>query len=129
MSKLLAHVVRQAYTIVLIPLFVGFLVAGLFWIFSGGHAAVSALLGVAVWVIPQLYFVTKLFGKALQKNANGMLWVFYRAEMIKFLLSAILFVMVIKYLTVVSTIVLLTFIAAQITFLLTALIILGLKVS
>lgn len=129
MSKLLTHVVRQAYIIVLIPMLVGVLVAGLFWMFSGGNAAISALLGVGVWFLPQLYFVTKLFGKALQKNANGMLWTFYRAEIIKFILSAILFVMVIKYLSVMPAIVLVAFIAAQITFLLTALITLGLKVS
>ncbi len=90
---------RQAYKLVLLQIAV---VLGLFvgwWLFKDIKAGYSALLGGLACVIPSLYFVKKLFSSK-ERSMKKIMFDFYIGEFSKLLLSAVLLVLIFKYLPV-----------------------------
>lgn len=99
MSKSPLHSVRMAaYRLVCLPLALNVIMTTVWMIFSGGIAGASVLLGGVVWLLPNIYFVYQVFSKI--KPAQAIVRTFYRAELIKLVLSAGLFIAVIKYVPV-----------------------------
>jgi len=90
---------RQAYKLVLLQIAVvlGLLVG--WWLFKDIKAGYSALLGGLACVIPSLYFVKKLFSSK-ERSMKKIMFDFYIGEFSKLLLSAVLLVLIFKYLPV-----------------------------
>jgi ATP synthase protein I len=122
MSKLVLQGIRnKAYRLVIIPAYVDIALSFLLAIFAGLNASGSVLLGGVVWIIPNLYMVYRLFSNVSARAVQQIVRTFYRAEIIKLLLSAALFIGMVKLLPLQLGPFSLGYIAAQITFWLTSL--------
>jgi ATP synthase protein I len=87
------------------------------WLTYGGQLIGSLLLGVLLWALPNFYFARKVFSQSEHVPAASLLRIFYRAELVKLLLSGILFVMIIKLILVNIPVVLVGYFASQLIFL------------
>lgn len=65
--------------------------AAIAWIGSGPNAAMAAMFGGATIIVPTLYFAVKVHLRTGAVTAAEVLGVFYRAEVVKLILSALLF--------------------------------------
>jgi len=65
--------------------------AGTVWIGWGGAAALAALFGGLVAIAPTLYFAAKVYLRAGAPTTAEVLGAFYRAEVGKLILTALLF--------------------------------------
>lgn len=63
----------------------------------GYEAAVAALFGGLIGVVTNLYFATRSFALGPGATAQQMLQAMFRAEMVKLLLSALLFALAAKF--------------------------------
>lgn len=98
----------------------GFVVLGIV-VFLGNvyqdePAIKSLALGVALWLLPNCYFVIKIMRRLGQVSGRDLLNIFYRAELIKLFFSGIFFIMVIKVLSVNVPILLLAYLVSQLVF-------------
>lgn len=73
------------------------LVAVIWLVFLGYEAAVAALFGGLIGVVTNLYFATRSFALGPGATAQQMLQAMFRAEMVKLLLSALLFALAAKF--------------------------------
>jgi len=105
---------HKAFQLVCLPAGLAFIVAFFLYIFEDRISAYSVLLGGAAWSLPGFYFVWNLFSKT--GTAKIILYRFYRAEIGKLLFSAVLFILIAKFLTVNIGAVLLGFGVAQLSF-------------
>lgn len=99
---------------------VGFAVLGIV-VFLGNvyqdePAIKSLALGVALWLLPNCYFVIKIMRRLGQVQGRDLLKIFYRAELIKLFFSGVFFIMVIKVLSVNVPILLLAYLVSQLVF-------------
>ena len=76
----------------------------------------SLMLGIALWLLPNCYFVMKIMRRLGQVSGKDLLNIFYRAELIKLLFSGIFFIVVIKLLSVNIPISLLAYLVSQLLF-------------
>lgn len=76
----------------------------------------SLMLGIALWLLPNCYFVMKIMRRLGQVSGKDLLNIFYRAELIKLLFSGIFFIVVIKLLSVNVPILLLAYLVSQLLF-------------
>jgi ATP synthase protein I len=90
---------RQAYKLVLLQIAVVLALFLCWWIFQDIKAGYSALLGGLAGVIPSLYFVKKLFSSK-ERSMKKIMLDFYLGEFTKLFLSAILLVLIFKYIPV-----------------------------
>lgn len=77
---------------------------------------ISLALGVALWLLPNSYFVIKIMRRLGQVSGRDLLNIFYRAELIKLFFSGIFFIMVIKLLSINIPFLLLAYFASQLVF-------------
>jgi ATP synthase protein I len=61
------------------------------WTTRGGPAAFAAMFGGAIAIVPALYFAVRVAGLGRVAEARQVLGTFYRAELAKLLLTALLF--------------------------------------
>ena len=61
------------------------------WFVSGSDAAMAALFGGMVVVVPALFFATRIWMRRSATEAKDILGMFYQAELGKLLLTALLF--------------------------------------
>jgi ATP synthase protein I len=80
-------------------------------IFAGIHAGAGAVLGGGISVFLTLYFAVKVFSVDANKDPQGAMSAFFRAEALKLVLAAVIFSLVAKYLTHLFLPVISTFIA------------------
>lgn len=121
MSKLiLPGIRRQAYTWVGTPLLVVLLGAGLLAGFGRLAASYSFLLGGMIWGLATFYLAYKLFANMSPRFARQIVKTFYWAELVKLVISGILFVFVIKWFTVSVISMLSGYLIAQVVFWITA---------
>ena len=73
----------------------------------------SLVLGIALWLLPNCYFVMKIMCRLGQMSGKDLLNIFYRAELIKLLFGGIFFIVMIKLLSVNIPILLLAYLASQ----------------
>lgn len=63
------------------------------WMASGNAAAVAAMFGGVIVIVPALYFAVRVGFLRRSAHAKAVLGAFYQAEVGKFLLTALLFYM------------------------------------
>lgn len=85
-------------------------------VFQGEQGIRSLALGIALWLLPNCYFVAKIMRCLGQVSGKDLLNIFYRAELIKLFFSGIFFVVVIKLLSVNIPILLLAYLVSQLVF-------------
>lgn len=126
-NRVISRYRGQAYQLALLPvLAIAVIALGLVF-FVGIKAAYSAMLGAGIWLLPNWYFIYKFFGGKSGYSAKELAGRFYQAEVIKLLLSIILFIVVIKYVNVLALFVLGAYILAQFIYLILVLFTLGMK--
>jgi len=107
---------QGARRLLLIQLGVAVLIAVIALCVGNTTAAISAVAGGLVCVVPNAYFVRKLFmhngARAARQIVNG----FYKGEALKLMLSVALFAMVFKFLNTNPLVFFVAYIAAQMVF-------------
>lgn len=108
--------VRGAQRLLLVQLGVTTLIAVIARLIGNDTAALSAVVGGFVCVVPNAYFAAKLFkhngARAARQIVNG----FYKGEALKLILSVALFALVFKYLNVNPLVFFVAYIATQMVF-------------
>lgn len=97
----------------LMQLAISFLIAVGFAISNGMDAALSALMGGVVCVLPNAFFVRKLFKHSGARAARQIVNGFYKGEAYKLILSVSMFALVFKYLNIQALVFFVAYIAAQ----------------
>lgn len=82
----------------------------------GNRDGLSVLLGGLAYWFPTSLFAWKVFGYESAREAKRFVFVFFAGEMVKLFLSAVLFVLIIRYFSVKVLAMMIGFIAAIITF-------------
>lgn len=106
----------QAYRIVFLQLAGVIVLACLALILRDTRSSLSVLLGGLAYVIPNLIFVWRVFRFTGAKQMTLFIAAFFLGEAIKLVLSAILFLMIVKYLPVSLLSVLIGYIGAIVSF-------------
>lgn len=107
---------EQVYQLVMIPI-IAVVVTSIFLLLCSGMSAFrSVLLGGLGWVLPNLYFVYKVFANVKVGQIKAIPYRFYQAEIIKICLLGIWVVIAIRFLAVTIGAFLLGFVIAQLTF-------------
>lgn len=75
----------------LVQLGIALVLSGLYAIAYGANAAVSALLGSLVCIIPNAYFASRLFKYQGARSAKRIVNSFYKGEALKIVISIFLF--------------------------------------
>lgn len=107
---------QQAYRIVIWQFACVVLLAILAAILRGKNSGFSVLAGGSAYVLPNLLFVWRVFRYAGASQMAQFMSAFFIGEMLKLVLSAILFLMIVKYLPVSLLSLLVGFIGAIIAF-------------
>lgn len=116
MPKLVLHSLRNAaYRLVAIPASVIIIASIIALVFTSTKFAYSVVLGGLIWILPNFYFAYRVFHK-IETRAKDFIGVFYRTELFKLAFSALLFVVIIKWLPVVLSAILVGYMLAQVTF-------------
>lgn len=120
MSKLVLHSLRNAaYRLVTIPASVIIISSVITLFFADTKFAYSIGLGGCVWILPNFYFAYKLFHR-IETRAKNFVSVFYRTELLKLVLSALLFIAIVKWLPVTLSAILIGYFISFATFWVTA---------
>jgi ATP synthase protein I len=96
------------------------IISGLLLVFSK-EVALSFLGGGFICIIPNAYFAHKLFAKTGAQATRAIITSFYLGEVVKFVITIILFVVAFKFLNVNKLAIFIGYIVALFTFWLTAL--------
>jgi ATP synthase protein I len=83
--------------LVYVQLIITFVIACLAYAFFGLISAYSVLLGSAIYILPNIYFVRYAFKAAKSQTPQSMLNWFYFGEVQKFLLTAVMFALCFTY--------------------------------
>lgn len=112
----LTSIKNQAYRIVYwqLMLIIGLAVA--VWLLRGTQESFSILLGGLAYGLPTLAFVWRVFSRANIRAVKQFLALFFAGEIAKLIISAVLFILIVKYLPVTVLPVLIGFIGAIVAF-------------
>jgi ATP synthase protein I len=106
----------EAYALVFWQLIVVAGLALILFILQGLQAGISTLLGGLAYCVPNFMFVWRVFSRTSAQDARRFLVAFITGEVSKLFLSAIFFVLIVKYLAVNFKFVLAGYIAAIFAF-------------
>jgi len=126
-KTLQALVQNKAYRIVIFQLMGVMMLAFLALILRGTVSGFSVLAGGLAYVIPNLIFVWRVFRYARASEMTLFMAAFFIGEMLKLVLAAVLFLMIVKTLPVSLLSVLVGFAAAIVSFWLTSFWLFGVK--
>ncbi len=115
---------KEAYRIIYWQLILIMGLAFVLFLLQGIHSAISAILGGLAYWLPTLLFVWRVFARVTTRTAKQFLMLFIAGEGVKLLLSAILFVLVVKYIPVDTLSVLIGFVGAIVSFWIASLVLL-----
>lgn len=107
---------NEAYQIVLLQLASVILLSFCAFLLNGPHVGFSVLTGGMAYVLPNLIFVWRVFRFVGAQQMTQFVVAFFVGEMMKMFLSAILFLMIVKYLPVSLLSELIGFIGAIVSF-------------
>lgn len=107
---------NQAYRIVMLQLGGVLLIALIGLLFGGPISAFSILAGGSTYVLPNFVFVWLVFRYVGARQMNMFVTAFFFGEMVKLFVSSILFVIVVKYLSVSLLSVLIGLFGAMVSF-------------
>lgn len=94
------HHLAIGYKLIITQLLLLSVVAGVALFVSGWRGFVSVLLGGSAWIIPSLYFVRKLFKSKTIRDSQTLLKDFLLGEGVKLLLSAVLIVLILVFVSI-----------------------------
>lgn len=112
----LKSIKTQAYKIVYWQLMIIMGLAVVLFLLRGMQNGLEALLGGLAYWLPTLAFVWRVFAKASVRGAKQFMVMFFLGEGAKLLLSAVLFLLIVKYLPVTVLPVLMGYIGAIVAF-------------
>lgn len=115
-TPLTKRIRHQAYQIVWWQLVGVIVLAGMAFILGGSQSSLSVLLGGMAYGLPNLVFVWRVFRYSGAHQMTQFFAAFCFGEMIKLILSAILFLLIVKYLPVSLLSVLVGFVGAIVSF-------------
>ncbi len=107
---------KEVYQIIYWQLILIMGLALVLFLLQGIQSGISALLGGLAYWLPTLLFVWRVFARTTARAAKQFLLLFVAGEGIKLVLSAVLFVLVVKYAPVKLMPVLIGFIGAVVSF-------------
>lgn len=110
------RVQNEAYYIVLLQLLGVALIALIAIPITGAKSALSILLGGCAYVVPNIFFVWRVFRYVGAHQVAQFMTAFFIGEMLKLILSAILFLVIVNYLPVSLLSVLIGYVSAIIAF-------------
>lgn len=113
LKKIVQH---EAYWLVFLQLLCVLFIACLAWLFKGLPVGLSVFAGGMTYGLPNLFFVWLVFGYVGAKQMNKFVIAFFFGEMLKLIISAILFLIIVKYLSLSLLSVLVGFIGSIISF-------------
>jgi F0F1-type ATP synthase assembly protein I len=120
MSKLVLPTTRKhAYRSVLIPMTITAIVSALAMLFTTMENALALLLGGTSWFVPHAYAAYKLFHQ-IETNPKHFLIVFFRTEIFKLIFVAVLFIVIIKLLSLNFACLIAGYLCAQLLFVIVA---------
>lgn len=114
--SLIKIVQGKAYRIVFLQLTGVIILAMAAWILRGTISGFSVLMGGLAYGLPNLFFVWRVFRFVGASQMTLFMAAFFTGEMIKLALSAILFLVIVKYLPVSLLSVLVGYIGAIVSF-------------
>ena len=116
-AKSLKYLIQhEAYTLVFLQLMGVVLLAVAALPIRGVNSGFSVLMGGLAYGLPNLFFVWRVFRFVGAQQVMQFIAAFFIGEMIKMILSALLFLLVVKYLPVSLLSVLVGFIGAMVSF-------------
>ncbi len=86
------------------------------WLLGGLKESLSTLLGGVACVVPRLYFARRLFSRTSARDAKKIIMSFYIGEVVKLALSAVMVLLIIKFITVAIVPFITGFVGAQFGF-------------
>lgn len=104
---------KKAYQSLAFQAAIGVVMAIVFAILQGISAGYSALLGALCACLPSLAFILFVFRRKHLHNTQPSVSPFFKAEAIKFILIAILFIAILRFIPITAMSFLLTFIVTQ----------------
>jgi ATP synthase protein I len=116
MTTLRKKIQNEAYYLVLWQLAAVAVIAIIALLLNGLQSSLSALAGGLTYGLPNLFFVAIVFRFTGAQQMTQFMAAFYAGEMLKLILSGILFVLVVKYLPVSLLSVVIGFIGAIVSF-------------
>ncbi len=115
MARLILPAIRkQAYLSVCLPL-VGVAIGSLVALIFSDQLSYSILLGGIIWFLPHGYVAIKLFHH-IETKPKRFVMMFYKSEVIKLILVALLFILVVKWIPVIVVGLLVGYLCAQVIF-------------
>jgi ATP synthase protein I len=106
---------RAVQRVLVAQLLIGLLITVIVLVSVNRHAAISALLGALVALIPSVVFAKKMFQHQGARAARQIVKNFYTGEFFKIILSVILFTLVLKFYKLVPLAFFLAYIAVIMT--------------
>jgi ATP synthase protein I len=97
---MLQRFLKNAYKMLYLQSAIVVLLMVVVFLYWGKVAALSAFLGGLVWILPTFYFIHKIFGKKIGKFDSSLVYSFFSAEIVKFLISVILIIVMVKLLPI-----------------------------
>ncbi len=107
---------KEAYRIIYWQLILIVGLALVLFLLRGIQSGISAMLGGLAYWLPTLFFVWRVFARTTARAAKQFLVAFIAGEGVKLLLSAVLFVLIVKNLPVSILSVLAGFVGAVVSF-------------
>jgi ATP synthase protein I len=94
------HHLAIGYKLIITQLILLSVAAGVALFVSDWRGFISVLLGGSAWIIPNLYFVRKLFKPETIRDSQALLKDFLLGEGVKLLLSAVLIVFILFFVSI-----------------------------
>lgn len=114
-NAILNPLYHKAFRIIYLQLLVMLVISSIWLLFKGFSSWLSAVFGGIAWIVPNFYFVNKIFRNSKQRSLNVIAKDFYLGEFIKLFLSGILIVFFVKIYTIVLVPFVITFIGVVMT--------------
>lgn len=110
------EVKKEIYRIIYLQLLLILGLALILFLLQGIRSGLSTAIGGLAYWLPTMFFVRRVFGNASVRMAKQFVLAFFAGEATKLLLSAVLFVLIVKYLPVKALSVLIGYIGAIFAF-------------
>jgi ATP synthase protein I len=115
-SILVQKVKKSLYQVVFWQLVVIIGLALILWLLQGFRVGLSAFLGGLAYWLPTLFFMWRVSNHAGARAAGRFMIAFFTGEAMKLFLSGVLFVVTVKYFSVIPVYVLIGFVGAIVAF-------------
>lgn len=116
MAKFRKTLQREALELVFWQLIVTMALSLIILFISGLEKGISVFLGGSTYIIPQFLFAWRVFSYTKARQVGQFMLAFFFGEFIKLILSATLFIFIVKYLPINTAFLMIGFIIAIVSF-------------